>query len=194
VHNIAGGDVRIDVVDPRRLTALEAYESVFAYRQKLYIEKKHFSGTGNLAMGREVHAAVGPFAGIDVAEDMDWGARATTAGYHIQYVEPMRIYHPARTSFAELQRKWRRHIAHDLNAHRADARPAWRWLAQALVVLASIPVHAVMLLNSDRLHGIGNRWRGITMLIRIRLWRVAAMLQAATGGAVSGGAYWTTAP
>ncbi len=193
-RSVVGGDVRIDVADPRRLTALEAYEAVFAYRQQLYIAKKNFSGTGNLAMGAAVHAAVGPFAGIDIAEDRDWGARATAAGYRIRYVDAMRIYHPARTTYAELQRKWQRHIAHDLAAHRAAARPAWRWTVQRLVVLASIPVHAVKLLTSDRLHGLGNRGRGIGLLVRIRLWRVAEMARAAVAGDVSGGTYWTSAP
>ena len=51
---IIGGDVRIAVADASRLTALEAYESVFAYRQQEYIEKQGFSGTGNLAMRRSV--------------------------------------------------------------------------------------------------------------------------------------------
>ncbi len=193
-RNVVGGDVRIDVGDPRRLTALEAYEAVFAYRQQMYIATKNFSGTGNLAMGAAVHVAVGPFAGIDIAEDMDWGARATAAGYRIRYVEAMRIYHPARTTFAELQRKWQRHIAHDLVAHRTAGRPAWRWTVQRLVVLASIPVHAVKLLTSDRLAGLGSRLRGIGLLVRIRLWRVAEMARAAAAPEVSGGSYWTTAP
>ena len=190
-RRIAGGDVRIDFVDAGALTALEAYEAVFAYRQRFYIEKKHFSGTGNLAMGPAVHAAVGPFAGIEIAEDRDWGTRATAAGYTIRYVEAMRIYHPARTSYAELQRKWQRHIAHDLHSHRAAGRPGWRWSLQGLIVLASIGPHALRLLTSERLHGLGNRLRGIGMLARIRLWRVGEMRRAAAAAPVSGGAYWT---
>jgi glycosyltransferase involved in cell wall biosynthesis len=46
---IVGGDVRIAYGDPNNLTALESYESVFGYRQKLYIERMGFSGTGSLA-------------------------------------------------------------------------------------------------------------------------------------------------
>ena len=50
---VVGGDVRIAVADPNRLTQLEAYESIFAYRQEEYIRKFGFSGTGNLAVRRE---------------------------------------------------------------------------------------------------------------------------------------------
>uniref|UniRef100_UPI003F721342 glycosyltransferase family 2 protein n=1 Tax=Polymorphobacter sp. TaxID=1909290 RepID=UPI003F721342 len=40
--DIVGGDVCIDFVDPARLTGIEAYEAVFAYRQRMYIEKLGF--------------------------------------------------------------------------------------------------------------------------------------------------------
>ena len=190
-HRVVGGDVRIDFRTPPRLTALEAYEAVFAFRQKFYIEKRRFSGTGNLAMGRAVHAAVGPFAGIDTAEDQDWGRRATTAGYTIRYVPAMCIAHPARTSFAELQRKWRRHIAHELHDHRAARRPTWRWLALALAVVASIPVHGTRMFTSPRVSGLGNRLKGLGILARIRVWRFGEMLRVAAAPPVSGGTHWT---
>ena len=193
-NRVVGGDVRIDFVDPARLTPLEAYEAVFAYRQKFYIEQRRFSGTGNLAMGRAVYAAVGPFAGIDTAEDQDWGRRATAAGYAVQYVAPMCIAHPARQSFAELQRKWRRHIAHEFHDHRAAGRPDWRWQLTALAVLASIPVHGVRMFTSDRLGGIGHRIAGLGVLVRIRAWRCAEMFRALSLPQVSGGTHWTAAP
>ena len=78
---ILGGDVRIACQNPRRPTLLEAYESVFAYRMKEYIAKQGYTGTGNLAVRADVFAAVGPFAGIEIAEDRDWGQRALRLGY-----------------------------------------------------------------------------------------------------------------
>jgi glycosyltransferase involved in cell wall biosynthesis len=50
---VIGGDVRIARRDPRRATMLEAYESIYAYRQEEYIARQGFSGTGNLAMARQ---------------------------------------------------------------------------------------------------------------------------------------------
>ena len=49
---VVGGDVQIDLAHHTCMTGLEAYESVFAYRQALYIHKLGFSGAGNLAMRR----------------------------------------------------------------------------------------------------------------------------------------------
>ena len=125
---ILGGDVRIAYTDPERLTLLEAYESIYAYRMDIYIRRDGFTGTGNLAVRRPVLEAVGPFAGLGVAEDIDWGKRATAAGHRITYVPEMRAYHPARTSFSDLLRKWDRHTAHFWAA--AQQRPGQIQLAQ----------------------------------------------------------------
>lgn len=174
---VVGGDVRIDFVDPDHLTPVEAFEAVFAYRQRMYIEKQGFSGTGNLAMHRSVHEAVGPFAGIGIAEDRDWGRRASAAGYRPVYVPAMRIYHPARTDVASLTVKWRRHVAHDWAEHRAAGRPLWRWLLKAALMPVSIIIDGGRLLASERLSGLANKMSGLTVLAQIRLLRCTEMLR-----------------
>lgn len=179
-NRVVGGDVRIDYTGDR-LSAAEAYEAVFAYRQAMYIRKLRFSGTGNLAMGRSVHARVGPFAGIGVAEDRDWGRRACALGLPARYVPAMRIYHPARPDFDALAIKWRRQVAHDLAEHRVQQRAMWQWYGRAVAVALSVPVSGVQLLLSDRLHGLGNRWRGLTMLARTRWFRTTEMFRAVHG-------------
>ncbi len=176
-RGVVGGDVRIDFIDPARLTGVEAYESVFAYRQQMYIEKQGFSGTGNLAMHRDVYDVVGPFSGIGVAEDRDWGQRATAAGYRPQWIPDMRIYHPARPDLASLRVKWQRHIAHDWSDHQTSGRPLWRWVAKALAMPLSVAVDGVRLLFSPRLGGFGNRLRGIGVLAMVRLERGREMLR-----------------
>lgn len=196
-ETVVGGDVRIAFLDPQHLSGIEAYEAVFAYRQRMYIEKMGFSGTGNLAMTTETLARVGPFGGIEIAEDKDWGNRATARGYRIRYVERMRIYHPGRTSFAELQRKWQRHIAHDLADLKRDGGSLLRWRLYCLALVASIPVDAVRLLLSPRLDGrsnrLTNRARGIAVLARLRLWRALAGLSAASAPSHDAQDYWTKA-
>lgn len=193
-RGVVGGDVRIDFVDAHRLTPIEAYEAVFAYRQAMYIEKQGFSGTGNLAMAAPVHAAVGPFAGIDTAEDRDWGQRATDAGYRITYVPAMRVYHPARPDFASLVIKWQRHIRHDWTDHLAAGRPRWRWRLRAALMLPSIAYDGLRLLGSDRLSGLGNRWRGITVLARLRWFRAGEMLRAMHATGETGATFWNPRP
>jgi glycosyltransferase involved in cell wall biosynthesis len=172
---VCGGDVRIDVTDPAKLSAIEAYESIFAYRQQQYIAREGFSGTGNLAMHRSVFDAVGPFGGIGIAEDRDWGQRALALGFVTHYVSDMIIYHPARRDFAELTEKWRRHIAHDLARYRSRGQSATGWHIRALLMIMSIVPHGLSVLVSPRLHGARSRVLAIATLARIRLFRCREM-------------------
>ncbi|MCP4303994.1 MAG: glycosyltransferase [bacterium] len=171
--DVIGGDVRIAVVNPARLTAIEAYESVFAYRQREYIEKHGFSGTGNLAMRRTAYDAVGPFGGIDIAEDRDWGKRASSAGCTIRYVPSMKVFHPARRSIDELTIKWDRHIAHEMEERRT--RPITSILRAGAVGLSPI-ADCNRVILSDRILTIRDRVQAIAVLFRIRTYRAGRML------------------
>ena len=179
---ILGGDVRIARADPGRVTMLEAYEAIYAYRMDRYIAREGFTGTGNLVVRRAVLDAVGPFAGIGVAEDRDWGQRATGAGHRIRYVALMRVYHPARTSFSDLRQKWDRHMAHDFTRARDQrfgrARFALKTLAMALSPLAEVP----RVLTSDRVSGARARGLAFAGLSRIRAYRAGRMAWLLAGG------------
>ncbi len=189
-RGLVGGDIRIDFVDPACLTGIEAYEAVFGFRQRLYITRKHFSVTANLAMAAAVHAAVGPFGGIAMAEDLDWGQRAHAKGYVTRYVPAMRVYHPARPDFAALARKWQRHIRHDWNVLPRGAAARWRWRARAVALVLVVPVEAVRFFTTDRLSGLGNRMRGIGTLARIRGYRAAEMLRVMADDTADGADFW----
>lgn len=176
-RGLFGGDIRIDFSDPANPTAIEAYEAVFGFRQRLYIEIKHFSVTANLAMAPAVHAAVGPFGGIDISEDLDWGQRAEAAGYEVRFCPQMLVLHPARQDFAALCAKWRRLIRHDWNARCRRGRPVWRWRVRAIALVVAVPVEAWRFVFSDRISGLGNCWRGTVVLARIRWFRAGEMLR-----------------
>lgn len=173
---VLGGDVRIWRDAKPHLDAIAAYESVFAYRFKLYIERDGYCGTGNMAMFRRDFYSVGPFAGIDVAEDMEWGQRAQRAGLRFRYIPEMIVFHPARNSLRELYVKWDRQLLHYRNM--ADGKPAWRlrWIAQTLLVLASPAPGIITILASDRLSGIGTRTKAIAVMCAVRMHRAITML------------------
>jgi glycosyltransferase involved in cell wall biosynthesis len=178
---VLGGDVRIWRQDAGRVDAIEAYESVFAYRFKLYIEKHGYSGTGNLAMRRRDFDVVGPFAGIEIAEDMDWGKRACAAGLKFGYVPEMVVFHPARGSMQELYAKWDRQILHYWRM--AQDAPGWRlrWTLRALLVLASPVMGAVEVAASDRINGLIARAKAVGVMSAIRLHRARTMLSLLRG-------------
>lgn len=172
---ILGGDVRIAYADPGHLTMLEAYESIYAYRMDRYIAREGFTGTGNLVVRRAVLTDVGAFAGIDVAEDRDWGRRATAKGNRIRYVAGMKVYHPARTSFTDLFRKWDRQTAHDY-AEARKSLPGWsKWVAKTLVMGVSPVADIPRILLSDRVIGPRNKILAFLSLLRIRSYRAGIM-------------------
>ena len=174
---VLGGDVRIDFKDPDRPTMLEGYEAVFAYRQKEYIEKHGFSGAGNLAVRRDDFFRVGPFRGINVAEDKEWGRRARGRGYRFVYVPDMIVFHPARCGLDDLFDKWQRHVWHEFEAVRTEHRSRAVWCLRALAVALSPLVHAWCILASRRVSGARARGLAVVALARVRLFRSALMLR-----------------
>jgi len=107
---------------------------------------------------------------------MEWGQRARAAGLRFRYVPEMIVFHPARSSLKELYTKWDRQITHYRNM--AEGTPGWRlrWVAQALLVLASPIIGAVTVLTSDRIHGLVTRCKAIGVLCAVRIHRSMTML------------------
>lgn len=173
---IIGGDVRIALRNPPTPDVLEAYESVYGYRQKLYITRDKYVATCNLAMRADVFATVGDFAGIDVAEDMDWGRRASAAGIPMEYTPDIRIATPARETFGELKRKMDRQIGHDFAVLGRDFKSRLRWVVRSVALMASPAGEIWRILTSDRLQGIAQRLKSFLGLTRVRLYRGGRML------------------
>jgi GT2 family glycosyltransferase len=176
---LVGGDVRIDVGDRKRMTEVEAFESVFSFRQKSYIRRKHYSVTANLVMTRAVFDKAGPFDGIDKPEDRAFGERAFALGIRTRYAPRMLAFHPARASAEDIRRKFAR-VAHQaFTQHLERGRPLLLWEARAAAMAVSSVAHAPMMLFSRRVTGLGNRWRGLRLLFRLRWQRALDMLDLA---------------
>ena len=182
---IIGGDVRIARQDAHRLTLLEAYESVFAYRMREYIAKQGYSGTGNLAMRAEILSSVGPFGGIEIAEDRDWGQRALRKGFRTHYHEQMIVFHPARRNLAEIAAKWDRHVAHDFNRVRSTRGWRPRWILRSFAVALSPAAELIRIGFSDRIEGPRARMLAMFGVILVRLYRCKVMLALAFGADAS---------
>lgn len=173
--SIIGGAVQVAYARPTQPTFVEPYESIYSYRNNEHIADG-FSGTGNLAARRNVIEKVGPFAGIEVAEDRDWGMRAGVAGFAIRYVPEMIVFHPARKKFAELIQKWDRHIAHDYEHIRPHRFGLLRWIARSIAIAGSPLIEIPTLLTSPRVSGPWERLLAFLCLIRIRLYRARKMI------------------
>lgn len=177
---VIGGDVCILAEDPQKLTALEAYESVWGYRNQMYVEKHGYSATLNMAVRRSAFLTVGDFGGIDVAEDADWGHRAGAAGLQMAFVPGMAVATPARASMDELRRKWERHLQHD-RARLTSVAARLGYLARATIVGTSPLAELIRVARTQRIEGFRTRSRAWRCMARIRMYRTRRMLSIALG-------------
>ena len=188
--DLIGGRVEVFDETPPPRSGAEAFETVFAFDFRHYIEVQGFSGTGNLITRREVIADVGPFRG-GMSEDRDWSFRATAKGYRLVYEDGLRVGHPSRQNSAALRAKWRR-ITQEMFGQEmfgrtgggptgGGARARLKWALKGLLMPASALAHLPKVLRSPALSGAGERWRAALTLVRLRLTRMVWMLRQAVG-------------
>ena len=130
--------------------------------QRDYIERKGFSVTANLASRRAVFDAVGPFAGIEIAEDIDWGQRATRHGPSAPvYAPEVMVYHPARRDRWPISCQVGPQHQPPLRGLRAQgAAGKAKWVVKARALAASPPANIPRIATSDRLSGAARALAG----------------------------------
>lgn len=179
--DLVGGRIETFDETPPPRSGAEAFETVFAFQQRRYIEDQHFSVTANLLTSRSVFQEVGPFR-AGVSEDKDWCLRAREKGYTLAYADELRVLHPSRADWDALWKKWRRLSSEGF--HLSGRRPLDRvkWMIRSIAVFASAFLHAPRVLRSPVLRSKTERWRGLTTLFRIRGYRAVFMVWQSLGG------------
>lgn len=186
---IMGGEINIELRDPTAPDMVEAYECIYSYRQKLYIFKQNYSSTANLAMRAEVFKDVGDFAGIAIAEDRDWGERASAMGYAIAYHPHIKVSTPARPDFAAVRKKTDRQIGHDYAILGKDLTSRLRWGFKAVALIGSPVGEIVRIAASDRVSGLRAKslaLLGVTKARAYRGWLMLSLLFKPDDGSMSG--------
>lgn len=91
-------------------TLIATYNLAAGFPVEYYLEELNFAPTCCLAVRREVINDVGPFTPDLVSgEDVEFGRRVAAAGYTQRFASDVTMYHPARTTLAELISKAMRH-------------------------------------------------------------------------------------
>ena len=170
MSEMVGGRVEIEYEDPARLTEVEAFECVFAFNVRRYVRKLGFAVTANMFIPREVFDRVGGFR-PEGPDDLEWGQRATAAGYRWRYRPEVVVAHPARRDWAELTQKWRRLTQMAFVGMLEKPSGRARWFLRSLVILASPLVHWTIVATTSKLETVEQRLGAIGVLFRIRFWR-----------------------
>lgn len=181
--DLIGGRVEVFDETPPPRSGAEAFEAVFAFNFRRYIEDVGFSGAGNLLTTRRVFAAVGPFRN-GLSEDKEWTMRARAMGFSLVYEDALRVGHPSRQDWGALRRKWLR-LTREMFALTGGGPGARaRWALRGLAMPASVLVHLPRVILTPNLASPGERARAMAVLARLRLLRAGWMLRQAMGGAV----------
>jgi len=167
---MVGGRVDVDVEDNNKMTAVEAFETVFAFDFRRYVEQENFAGAGNMFVPRKIFDQVGGFR-AGVSEDRDWGERAVKKGFRWTYAPDVIVSHPARRDWPGLRRKWRRITRESYALAREKPFGPLRWVLRSWLVLFSPIVHVPRVLFSPKLHRFSDRVKAIYILFRLRWWR-----------------------
>ena len=179
--DVIGG--RIDTFDetPAPRSGAEAFEAVFAFHQRAYVERMGFSVTANLVTSRGVFTDVGDLI-VGLSEDVEWCRRATAKGYSLVYADDLRVVHPTRSDWPSLAKKWRRTTLEGFHLNGTSLAARAKWAVRALVVAGSGLAHLPKIIVSDRLASVTERTRGAATLVRLRLARAGWMLSQAARG------------
>jgi GT2 family glycosyltransferase len=179
--DVTGGRVEVFDETPPPRSGAQGFETVFAFDNRGYVENRGFSVTANLVTRRDVFLATGPFV-HGLSEDLDWCRRATARGFRLVYADGLRVGHPSRGDWAALSRKWRRLTDEGFGVNGRGWAARARWAARALAMPLSILAHAPRVLRHPALRDGGERARALATLARLRLTRMAWMLEQAVRG------------
>jgi GT2 family glycosyltransferase len=181
--DLIGG--RVDVFDetPPPRSGAEAFEAVFAFNFRNYIEVQGFTGAGNLVTRRDVFENVGDFVN-GVSEDRDWSMRAVAKGFKLIYEDGLVVSHPSRSDWLALRHKWHRLTRELCASNGFSARDRLRWGLRGLVMPISALAHLPKALFSPKLASPPERIAAAATLMRLRFVRMGWMLRQALGHSI----------
>ncbi|MGF1459196.1 MAG: glycosyltransferase [Leptolyngbyaceae cyanobacterium] len=100
------GKVSLFFANPDHPTAVELYESLTAFPQERLLREQRGGATANVFTWRRVIEQVGPFdTRLKSNGDLEWGGRVFEAGYEQVYADEVKVLHPTRRSFKELNKR-----------------------------------------------------------------------------------------
>lgn len=175
---------RIDVFaqNPRRPTAVELFECVYAFPQKKYVEYQHFGATANVFVSKNIIELVGGFLdSLQSGGDSEFGRRVSAAGFPVVYSDLARVRHPARRLLRSLLNKARRVVRGAYDMERAGRLPKGT-MAQGILSDLRPPIRACWdLVNNKSLGNIVRRCAVGGVMVIWQYYRAAYRLRLLIG-------------
>ncbi len=155
--------------------AVEAYDIVYSTNQRQYAQSGVSAG-GNLWTSRSFFEQVGHFRS-KLAEDTDWCERASSLGAKFYFGDTCIVYHPARSTYAELKSKWQRQTAMSFNKWRGKPMFFIAWPLISIAVTISAFPHSIKAIRNENLNSYSLKFKAIRVLFWCRFFRSKTMLR-----------------
>jgi glycosyltransferase involved in cell wall biosynthesis len=171
--DFVGGQMKVLVDDPTNMTAADAFETVYAFQNRRYVERLGWSVTANLFAPRAIFDDVGGFFVGTCAEDVEWCHRARDKGYRLGYAADSVIGHPSRRTWGGLIKKTRRETVDQFGHATRNGGGRIGWLIKNVALPFSAPIHSLQALLNKNLRNVRQRLVAIAVLHYIRMLRAA---------------------
>jgi glycosyltransferase involved in cell wall biosynthesis len=175
--DFVGGAMTVLVDDPARMTPEEAFETVYAFHNEDYVNRRGFTVSANLFCRREHFATVGGFVGAGIAEDCEWCYRARDLGFTLGYADASIVGHPARRTWEDLLKKWRRANSDLFGLTVMQRWGRGMWALRCIALIPAAVIQAPRALFDGNIKAIGQRVNAIGVLFRLRFWRLGDSLR-----------------
>jgi GT2 family glycosyltransferase len=170
-HDVVGGRMKVLVDDPARMTPAEAFETVFAFDNESYVAHKGFTVSANLLCRRALFEKVGGFLSAGYAEDVEWCNRALASGFTLGYAPASIVGHPARRTWEDLLKKWRRTNSDNYGVISRRRGGKTYWFLRTFLIPFSAVAHSPKVFQSSKLYSFGQKLSALSVLYRLRMWR-----------------------
>ncbi|HEY3487848.1 MAG TPA: glycosyltransferase [Gammaproteobacteria bacterium] len=178
---LVGGRIELFFKNPDKPTAVELYESLFAFNQKHYVENLHFSATANMVTFRNLFDEIGLFDDrLFSSGDYEWGRKLFSKGYQLLYVDNAVVYHPARYSFIQLRNKIKRIAGGRYGLSLKHGRGRY-WIDAMRRLMPPVRRSVKILFFEQRLSGLSARFRVVCVLFFVRYVQAYEKLKLALG-------------
>ena len=180
---LVAGRIEVFCKNPARPTAVELYESMKAFQQKVSVEVGRYGVTANLFTFKTIFAQVGLFdADVKSGGDLDWGKRVSSFGYELIYADDSCVAHPARYSFDQLYKRVTRVIGgfYDLNRKK---RVRYVGLGRGFIIDSFPPINAsIEVLRSQQPKGVTDKIKVIAAMFFVQYVQVWERIRLLAGG------------
>ena len=148
----------------------ELFDSLYFLQQEKYVREDHFGVTANLFTTPEIFKNVGLFNDeLKSGGDRDWGKRVHAAGYQQIYAADVKIAHPARSSFKEINTKLCRVYKGGFYINKKSETPPLKFLRELILDIKPPARYLFNTLEERGIKDINKRITVVFLYMRMKL-------------------------